>query len=654
MACSHSNSWTKVSITLFTLGLAGTVPIFPQIAQAGSITNTKNVIIMIGDGMGWEMARAAAIQKQINAGNTGNSLSNFYTSGKGSGLAFQDLSDYALSTTYGTTVAKANSTFSTGSSALDGTINLTGASPVLPGFVFNPTFNPGTTSTGGASNPNNYAVGNLVGYDPVSGGATPWDAGYYGGTPSPGFNKDYIKLSYSDSANTATTLYTGVKSYNNAIGVDIYEQPLDSALKIAAETGKSTGLVTSVPIDHATPGAAAANVNRRSKYDADYPALDNILQQELRTYQPTVILGGGNPLSNPLPLQTGVEGIPLPQSDYTYITKNNYDYLVANPLNNRYGYQFLQNGTNAASTLLNAANALDPNNGDRLLGLYGARGQNGNLPINSANGLYQNTGLDNFSLYSSAQAGAPNNITPGIPNPDTVRPLLDGETDASFIAKQLNENPRLKDLTQAALSVLGKDPDGLWLMIEGGDIDWAAHDNNLDNLIGAVSDFNNSVDYVKNTWIPAHGGWENNLLIVTADHDHYFTLNDNFPELLRTVGAHNLTYSNNTPANAGHFWGSAGSNPANANSLVKYNWGNHSNRPVPVYFQGNGSDVLNSFVGQGYNAYGQAVPGIAGLVDQSHTALTQLDALEVVPEPSAIGGLAVFGFLAYRLKQRKG
>lgn len=215
-----------------------------------------------------------------------------------------------------------------------------------------------------------------------------------------------------------------------------------------------------------------------------------------------------------------MEGIPLPQSDYTYITKNNYDYLVANPVNNRYGYQFLQNGTNAASTLLNAADALDPNNGDRLLGLYGARGQNGNLPINSANGQYQNTGLDNFSLYSSAQAGAPNNITPGIPNPDTVRPLLPGETDA--------------------------------------------------------------------------------------------------------------------------------------NSLVKYNWGNHSNRPVPVYFQGNGSDVLNGFVGQGYNAYGQAIPGIAGLVDQSHIARTQLDALQMVPEPSAMGGLAVFGLLAYRLKQRKG
>jgi alkaline phosphatase len=639
-------------IALSLVGLVGSISLTPSIAQATSLTNTKNVIVMIGDGMGWEMARAAAIQKQINAGNTGNSLRDFYTSGKGSGLAFQELSNYVLSTTYGTTIARPNGTFSTGNSALDGTIDLTGASPVLPGFVFNPTFNPGTTTTGGASNPNSNAVGNLVGYDPVSGGATPWDAAYYGGTPNPGFNKEYIKYSYPDSANTATALYTGVKSYNNAIGVDIYEQPLDSTLKIAAEAGKSTGLVTSVPIDHATPGAASANINRRSKYDQNYPALDNILQQQLRTFQPTVLLGGGNPLSNPLPLQPDVEGIARPRSDYTYITKENYDYLVANPVTNRYDYRFLQNGTNAANTLLSVAAALDPNNGDRLLGLYGAEGQNGNLPVNSANGLYQNTGLDNFSLYSSAQAGNPRNITPGIPNPDTERPLRPGETDAQFIARQLDENPRLKDLTEAALSVLGKDPDGLWLMIEGGDIDWAAHDNNLDNLIGTMSDFNDSVDYVMN-WIANNGGWEKNLLLVTADHDHYFTLNDNFPELLRTVGAHDLTYSRNTPANAGHFWGSEGSDPALVNDLVKYKWGNHSNRPVPVYFQGNGSEVLLNSVGQGYQAYGQAVPGIPGLVDEVHTAKTQLQALEKVPEPGTVAGLALFGLSALGLKRKQ-
>jgi alkaline phosphatase len=139
---------------------------------------------------------------------------------------------------------------------------------------------------------------------------------------------------------------------------------------------------------------------------------------------------------------------------------------------------------------------------------------------------------------------------------------------------------------------------------------------------------------------------------VTADHDHYFTLNDNFPELLRTIGAHDLTFSRNTPANAGHFWGSAGSDPAKANSLVKYDWGTHSNRPVPVYFQGNGSEVLLNSVGQGYQAYGQSVPGIPGLVDQVHTAQTQQQALKAVPEPKTVAGLALFGLFALGIKRK--
>lgn len=41
---------------------------------------TKNVIIMIGDGMGWEMARASAIAKRIADGQQGNTLSDFLSS----------------------------------------------------------------------------------------------------------------------------------------------------------------------------------------------------------------------------------------------------------------------------------------------------------------------------------------------------------------------------------------------------------------------------------------------------------------------------------------------------------------------------------------------------------------------------------------------
>ncbi|WP_052331570.1 alkaline phosphatase [Calothrix sp. PCC 7507] len=566
----------------------------------------KNVIIMIGDGMGWEMARTAAIYKQIQDGKTGATLNDFYTKGEGTGLNFQTLTGYGLVTTYGTTIADSNGVFSTGNSALDGTDPDTGESPVRAGFQFNPAFNPGTTASGGAK-VSDGAVGNLVGYDPIKGGINPW---------TPGTDREYIKNSYPDSANTATTLYTGVKSYNNAIGVDIFEDPLESILATATGIGKSTGLVSSVPIDHATPGAAAANVNRRNKYDADFPSLDNILQQELRVYQPTVILGGGHPLSTPGdPLPVGVE----PNTSNEFIGKDTYKELSTKPTTNRYDYTFLERGQDAAQKLADTAATLDPEKGDRLLGLYGARGQNGNLPVSSANGDYSTTGLDMFSVFANQGDNA---------KVDTKRPLKPGETDAQFIATERNQNPTLNDLTKAALNVLGKDPDGFWLMIEGGDIDWSAHDDNIDNLIGTTLDFDKSVGSVID-WINKNGGWEENLLIVTADHDHYLTLNPEFPTLLQTKGAQALTDLDKS-SEVGHYWGS--------DPNVKYGWGSHSNRPVPVYYQGAGSEVLDSLVGKGYEAYGYQIPGIQGLNDQTHIYQTMLASITEADQGKLVSG----------------
>lgn len=563
---------------------------------------------MIGDGMGWEIARAAAIQNSIASGKSGRTLQDFYTQGRGFGLNMQTLKGFALSTTYGTTIADGTGKYSSNNSALDDTNKLTGASAIRPNFKFDPTFNPGQSSQTNPP-PTMPMSGNLVGYDPLRGGATPW---------TPGTDKEYIKASYPDSANTATTLYTGVKSYNNAIGVDVYERPLTTILKTAALEGKSTGLVTSVPIDHATPGAAAANVNRRNKYDLHSPGatpLDNILQQQLRIYQPTVLLGGGHPLANVKKrLPTGVE------PDHTYISETTYRELSTKPDRNIYQYTFRERSANAAQKLAQTAARINPNRGQRLLGIYGARGQNGNLPVSSANRDYQTTGLDIFTVHT----------TRGL-NPDTERPLAPGETDAKFIQRERNENPTLNQLTSAALTVLEKDPQGFWLMIEGGDIDWAAHDNNLDNLIGTVLDFDRSVGTVIR-WINTHGGWERNQLIVTADHDHYFTLNDDFPTRLRRQGAKALT-DVDTAVESGHYWGSQPVvlKDATGKELPetgKYGWGSHTNLPVPVYYQGFAADVLTKSVGQGFKLYDTDIPGIPGLTDQVHIYRTQLAAVK--------------------------
>ncbi|MEH2383505.1 MAG: alkaline phosphatase [Nostoc sp.] len=629
----------KRSLTLTMVGFLCSIllifgnSVFQPTMAAG---NGINVIIMIGDGMGWNLARAAAVAKGAP----------FYTSGKGSGLSFQKLTGYGLVTTYGTTIQgntpekPIDQPHLTTNSALDGSDTFTGASPVRPNFSFQPTpFNPGDRLDG-----NSLADGNLTGYDPTKGGPVPWIPL----TPAnPGtYDKEYIKHSYPDSANTATTLYTGVKSFNNAMGVDIYEKKLKTILEIAKEKGKSTGLVTSVPISHATPGAAASFVNRRSKYDSKYDPSktnqDSILQQTLLNFQPNVLLGGGHPkdFDNRSSTSTA-EGV----FNYTYITEDTYKHLSDNPKSNRYGYTFLERGPNATQTLLKTAANIDPNKGGKLFGLYGARGQEGNLPTSSSKGDYSLTGLNNASLYSSVvKSVSPcpsGKIIPGTvgdcvpvvdaagnpisgPTPDTVRPLAPGETDASFIAREINENPTLADLSKAALKVLGKDKDGFWLMIEGGDVDWSAHDNNMDNLIGTMNDFDKAVQEVI-SWVNKHGGWSKNLLLVTADHDHYLTLNNDFvskltpnPDPNKARGlkynAKDITFNKHNPKDAGHFWG--------ADPNYKYLWGSHSRRIVPVYYQGAYSSTLTRSFGQKLkftdSSGTYSAPGVRGVVDQSH------------------------------------
>jgi alkaline phosphatase len=610
----------------------------PSVNAAG---NGVNVILMIGDGMGWEAARAAAVANGAP----------LYKDGKGTGLNMQKLTGYTYATTYGTTVGGA-----TGNSALTTTNPITGASPLRPGFAFNPTINPGKNvrnpaGTAAAACQNGAGTsgngGNIVGYEPAKGGPNPW-------TPiSPAtagsYDSEYIKCSYPDSANTASTLYTGVKSYNNAMSVDLYEKPApETILQTANRLGKSTGVVTSVPITHATPGAAVSTVNRRNKYDNDFPALDNVLQQAIRketsnTYDlkgvkpflPTVMLGGGHPLDfQNSTNQTTTQ--PSGDAAYTYIKPSTYAALKYNPNNNPYGYTFLERDGNVTYTndlskikdagdeLLATSLKLDPNKGDRLLGLYGARGQSGNIPFLTANRDYSNTGLDAFSIYSSAATGSSATSNgPQVPKPDAIRPLANGidngrgESAAQFIAKEVKANPTLSEMTQAALNVLGKDKDGFWLMVEGGDIDWSLHDDNMDNLIGTMYSFDDAVKTVVD-WVGKNGGWSKNALIVTADHDHYLTLGDKFPDLLKSNGAEALTYAKHNPAEAGHFFGSE---PA-----VKYGWGSHTNRMVPVYYQGDALK-LTQFVGKPVDyvdapASGAKktyqIPGVPNAIDQQH------------------------------------
>lgn len=79
--------------------------------------------------------------------------------------------------------------------------------------------------------------------------------------------------------------------------------------------------------------------------------------------------------------------------------------------------------------------------------------------------------------------------------------------------------PTLKEMTETALKVLEKDPDGFFLMVEGSQIDTANHANDMKYQIMETLDFDDSVKVVMD-WMDQSGERKKNtLLIVAADHE---------------------------------------------------------------------------------------------------------------------------------------
>jgi alkaline phosphatase len=613
----------------------------------------KNVILIIGDGMGWEMSRASAIYSQIEkevnqllgSGKTAGEISSlfanrtlddYYTAGKGTGNPYQEFGGYQLATTGSTKIAG-----DVDNSALQGDTRShdTGEAPLREGFAFDPDLT-------------------YVNWSNTKGGDTPWDANYYNnrGNTSPGFDPEYIKGDYPDSANTASTLYGGIKTYNGAISVDIHEHGFESILTEAQKLGKSGGVVTSVPINHATPAAAVANVNNRNKYQESSNAgkfgvdghpldlTDNILDEILFNAQPQIVLGGGNPAGgssyvNSATLTRLMDGSYQASQQVVTGTDANGKPIVTStafgPSIAEEGWEVVgrpdnYTGANAQKSALElletAVDAFNPET-DHLMGIFGAKGQGGNLPWRTADSDYSATGTGAYANNSNTNAG--NTAFSG-----------------AELAAELKANPTVSQLTGQALEALGKDKDGFWLMVEVGDVDWAAHADNMDLMLGTLHDMNDVTTTVTN-WVEKNGGWGENLVMVTADHDHYLTLLPNFPKeiaesiLASKAGNNEATTGVNkgydttlTPTlsiggtsqwvsgdaeKVGHFWGTT-TKLKDGTTGIGDGWWTHTQRPVPLYYKGEGSEAVEQFVSTGIEAYGTVINGVPGLIDQAHVA----------------------------------
>ncbi|MCJ0931935.1 alkaline phosphatase [Virgibacillus halodenitrificans] len=95
----------------------------------------------------------------------------------------------------------------------------------------------------------------------------------------------------TDSAAAATSMSAGIKTYNGAIAVDTERSEVETVLEAAKKKGKSTGLVATSQINHATPAAFGAHDESRSNYNEiadDY--FDEMINGE---HKVDIMLGGG-------------------------------------------------------------------------------------------------------------------------------------------------------------------------------------------------------------------------------------------------------------------------------------------------------------------------------------------------------------------------
>ncbi|MDN5710666.1 MAG: alkaline phosphatase, partial [Planococcus sp. (in: firmicutes)] len=74
--------------------------------------------------------------------------------------------------------------------------------------------------------------------------------------------------------------------------------------------------------------------------------------------------------------------------------------------------------------------------------------------------------------------------------------------------------PSLEDMTRSAIDRLEQDEDGFFLMVEGSQVDWAGHDNDIVAAMSEMEDYDRAfqaaIEFAKQD--------ENTLVVATADH----------------------------------------------------------------------------------------------------------------------------------------
>lgn len=254
-----------------------------------------------------------------------------------------------------------------------------------------------------------------------------------------------------DSAASATQIATGKMAGSEMIGVDKDGNRQATLIDKAKRLGKATGLISDTRITHATPAAFAAHQAHRS--------LETNIAEDLLSTDADVMFSGG--LSYFLPTAAKDDKSQIHQqikarvgAGFTVSSARKDDKNLLDTASQQ-GYQLVFNKTQLQQAT------------GKTLGLF--------ADSLMANGIVENHNRDDVN----------------------------------------RTQPTLKEMTEQALTILSKRPEGFFLMVEGGQIDMAAHRNDTGRLLHEMLKFNDTLNAVLD-WANSH---PDTLIVVTADHE---------------------------------------------------------------------------------------------------------------------------------------
>jgi alkaline phosphatase len=299
-----------------------------------------------------------------------------------------------------------------------------------------------------------------------------------------GKNTDWVYV--ADSANTATTLATGVTTQMGRVGTSASDKDLITIAQRAHAAGLKTGIVSSSSVTDATPASFMSHVSSRG------------------CENPNIILGGEL-------YSLAYEGCPQdatgnggPGSIAEQIMKAPIDvvlggglihFTTADPKTSKTALEMAE--SQSITVVTDPAMLAEADSNDRLIGLFAS----GHLPVRlqGSNGRVAeqpDTSTLNKLDWRLGSVTQPDPITCE-PNPS------------------YGNTPPLAELTQVALDRLTQpDGKGLFLMVESASIDKESHVRNPCGSLGEIAQLEEVVSVALN-YAETH---PQTLIIVTSDH----------------------------------------------------------------------------------------------------------------------------------------